>query len=149
MTNDIKEKAKVLETFLNEKGYKVKHTHCIEAISHVNHGECYNVAKHKTLRVLKGNETFTFKELKADKFSVDVIVSVGIDTFLDGIDAFNECVSEMITGSDYALCNIDYQPYPYFFNDGGVAIRVTGYIEEIDALNHLADYEEYYEEDEE
>lgn len=142
MSNTIKAKATTLKTFFNEKGYPVKHTECIEAVSKMETGHCYNVAKDKAIRILKDGEKLTFKEMKEKDFNIDVIISISLDTFMDGIDAVNDVASEAITGSEYALCSIGYEVYPHYFGKYEVAIRVTGYIEDIESLDHLEDYEE-------
>lgn len=142
MTNTIKAKAQVLKSFLNEKGYSLKQTECIEAVSRVEYGQSYNVAKNKDVRFLKSGEKLSFKEMKDSNFQIDVIISMDLDVMMEGIDAVNSFASEIITGSDYALCDIGYNTYPYFYEDGGVAIRVTGCIEDTETLQYLDDYEE-------
>lgn len=141
-TNNIKVKATALKDFLNNKGYNIKHNECIEAVSHVDTGQCYNVAKNKAIRILKNGESLNFKEMKDKNFRIDVIIPMDMDSIMEGIDVVNDIASEAITGSSCALCNINYEVYPYFYGTCAVAIRVTGYIEEIETLNHLADYEE-------
>ncbi|NCQ51739.1 hypothetical protein GW796_07575 [archaeon] len=141
MSNILKTKANFLKSFLTKKGYKVKHTECLEALSHLENGSCYNVAKEKIIRILKDGEHLTFKELKEKNFTVDVVINMDMDTIMCGIEAVNEAASDAVTGSDYALCDLSYQVHPYFYG-GGVAIRVTGYIEDIETLSHLSDYEE-------
>lgn len=148
-TNDIKVKATALKTFFNEKGHKVKHTECVEAVSRMQTGQCYNVAKNKAIRILKNGEKLTFKEMKSTNFNIEVVISIGLDIFLNGIEAVNEYASEAITGNEYALCDISYEVYPYIYGNYKyeVAILVTGYIEEIESLDHLEDYEELEEEE--
>lgn len=142
MSNVIKEKAAKLKKFLNEKNYAVKHTECIEAISHIEYGTCYNVAKEQVVRILKPGEKLTVKEMKDTDFSIEVVIQIDLDTLMEGIDAVNNAASAMITGVDYALCDISYETYPYHYENGGVAIKVCGYIEEVESLESLEDYEE-------
>jgi CheY-like chemotaxis protein len=142
MLNNLKVKAQTLKTFLNDKGYKVKSTECLEAVSHIESGNCYNIAKNKAIRILKPGERLTFKDMKKTDFNIDVVISMDMEVMVEGIEAVNDISSEMITGSEYALCDIGYEVYPYFYGDGGVAIRVTGYIIEHESLSHLEDYEE-------
>ena len=140
--NVIKVKATNLKKFLNEKGYKVKHAECIEAVSRVETGKCYNVAKKDAIRILKSGEKLSFKEMKDNDFSISVVVSMDLDTLMQGIDTVNDVASEMITGSECALCDISYEVYPYNYGDSGVAIHVKGYIEEVETLQYLEGYEE-------
>lgn len=142
MSNDIKVKATALKKFLNEKGYDVKHTECIEAVSRIETGQFYNVAKNDAVRILKDGEKLSFKELKEKDFQVDVVIPMEMDVIMEGIEAVNDVASETITGSDYALCDISYETFPYHYGNSSVAVRVTGYIEEIETLQHLDDYEE-------
>lgn len=139
--NSIKVKANVLEKFLKEKGYEVKHTHCIEAISIVETGKNYNVAKEKAIRILNGDEKLTFKEMKENDFQLKVVIPIDMDILMEGIEAINDYASEYITGCQYALCDISYSVYPYFYGDACVAVKVEGYIEDIETLSHLSDYE--------
>lgn len=141
-TNDIKVKAATLKTFFNEKGHKVKHTECVEAISRIETGQCYNVAKNTAVRILKGDKPLTFKELKDNDFDVDVVIPIELDTFMEGIEAVNDYASHTITGNEYSLCSIGYEVYPYHYGKYTVAIKVTGYIEDIESLSYLEDYEE-------
>lgn len=141
-TNNIKVKATSLKKFLNDKGYTVKHTECIEAVSHMETGHCYNIAKEKSLRILQEGNKLTFKEMKEGNFQVDVVIPMDMDTLMEGIEAVNDTASEAITGSSYALCGISYEVYPYYYGNNSVAIRVTAYIEDIQSLQYLADYED-------
>jgi hypothetical protein len=142
MLNNIKVKAELLKSFLNEKGYKVKNTECIEAVSQMEVGQCYNIAKNKAIRILKPGEQLTFKEMKKNNFKIDVVISIPMNIVMEGIDTINDKASEMITGSDYALCDISYETYSYFYDVNSVAIRVKGYIEDLETLQYLDDYEE-------
>lgn len=146
--NILKNKAAFLKDFFRQKGYQVKHTECVEAVSQIETAHCYNVAKnHEKVRILKMNEVLSFKEMKELDFSIDVVVPVDIDTIMNGIEALNEYVSETITGSDYALCDIGYEVYPHFYNEGCVAMRVTGYIQDPDVLDGYEDEDESYDEE--
>lgn len=140
MSNSIKVKATSLKKFLTEKGHKVKHTECIEAVSMMETGQCYNVAKNEAIRILNNGEKLTFKELEEKDFQVEVVIPVDMDVLMNGIDAVNDYASEYITGCDYALNDISYEVYPYFYGSGCVAIKVCGYIEDIDTLQNLDDY---------
>lgn len=142
ITNNIKVKAVSLKKFLNDKGYPVKHTECIEAVSHMETSQCYNVAKEKALRILKEGESLTFKEMKASNFQVDVVIPMDMDTIMEGIDVVNDIASEAITKSCYALCSLEYAVYPYHYGNNAVAVRVKAYVEDIEMLSELADYEE-------
>lgn len=141
-TNGIKVKAQALKNFLNDKGLIIKHTEAIEAISMIETGQCYNVAKEKTIRILKEGEKLTFKEMKEKEFQIEVVIPMDMETLMEGIESVNDSASEQITGSDYALCDIGYEVYPYFYGANSVAIKVTGYIGEIETLQYLEDYEE-------
>lgn len=144
-TNSIKVKAKTLEKYLDSKGYEVKHSHCIEAISIVETGQKYNVAKEKAIRILKENEKLTFKELESANFQVDVVIPIPMDEVLQGIEAINDYASQYITGCEYALCDIGYEVYPYFYDESQMAVRVSGYIEDRESLQYLEDYEHDFE----
>lgn len=141
-TNNIKTKATSLKKFLNEKGFQIKHGQCIEAVSHMETGECYNVAKNTAMRILKENEKLSFKDMKVTDFHIDVVIPMDMDTMMLGIEDVNDTASETITGCDYALCDISYEVYPHYYGKGAVAVRVTGYIEDIETLSDLEDYEE-------
>lgn len=131
MSDLLKARAQNLKDYLKSKNYEVKHTHCLEAVSQLETGYCYNVAKTKdTVRILQHGEGLTSAEIVALDYSVDVVIPMDMDTLMEGIEAVNESASEIITGSDYALCDIGYEVYPYFYNSGCVAVRVTGYIED-------------------
>lgn len=140
--NNIKVKATSLKKFLNEKGFQIKHNQCIEAVSHIETGECYNVGKNKALRIMKENEKLSFKEMKVTDFKIDVVIPMDMDTMMSGIEGVNDSASEAITGCDYALCDINYEVYPHYYGTASVAVRVTGYIEDIETLSNLEDYEE-------
>ena len=64
-----------------------------------------------------------------------------MDTFFKGIDAVNDSASQSITGSDYALCDIGYEVFPHSYGTNAVAVKVTGYIDDIETLTHLEDFE--------
>lgn len=141
-TNSIKVKAQTLEKYLDSKGYEVKHSHCIEAISIVETGQNYNVAKEKAIRILKENEKLTFKEIESSNFQIDVVIPIPMNEVLQGIEAINDYASQYITGCEYALCDIGYEVYPYFYDESQMAVRVTGYIEDKETLQYLEDYED-------
>lgn len=141
MSNLIKLKATKLKNFLNGKGHKIKHAECIEAVSMMETGQCYNVAKNKAIKILNNRDKLTFKELKENNFRVEVIIPISINVLMDGIESVNDYASDYITGCEYALCEIGYEVYPYFYEESLVAIKVTGYIEDIESLEYLEDYE--------
>lgn len=145
--NEIKAKAKKLQMLLKEKDHKVKNCDCIEIVSQLETGQCYNVAKDKAVRILKGDTPLTFKEMKSTDFSIDVVIPVDLDIFMAGMEALNDYASDTITGNPYALHDISYEVYPYHYGQYEVAVRVTGYIGEIDSLEDLEDYEEPEEEE--
>ncbi len=149
MSNVLKEKAHQLQSYLESKNYKIKYSHCLEAVSQLQTGHCYNVAKNQdeatdsTLRILQDNEHLTLDELIKTDYSVDVVVPIPLDLFLEGSDEYddrgsigivNEYVSTAILNHEYALCDISYEVYPHFYGNGDVAVRVQGYIEEPELL---------------
>lgn len=131
MSDLLKARAQTLKQYLKSKNYDVKHSHCLEAVAQLETGHCYNVAKTKeSVRILQFGEKLTPAEIVEMGYSIDVVIPVDLDTLMEGLEWVNEAVSEDITGIDYALCDIGYEVYPYFYNSGCVAIRVTGCIED-------------------
>lgn len=141
-STQIQEQAKLLKNTLNQKGYDVKDSECIDAVFKMNS----NQENAKTIRILSFGEQLTFKELKENDFSVEVVVPIDMDTFFEGIEAVNDSASQSITGSDYALCDIGYEVFPHFYGTNALAVKVTGYIDDIETLTHLEDFESFEEE---
>ncbi len=137
-TTQITNQSKILKAVLNQKGYDVKDSEAIDAIFKINSNQDNN---QNPIRILSFGEQLTFKELKENNFSVDVVVPIDIDTFFEGIDCVNDAASQAITGSDYALCDIGYEVFPHFYGTNTVAVKVTGYIDDIETLTHLEDFE--------
>ena len=139
-TNSIKVKATTLKKFLNNKGHTVKHSECLEAVSIMETGQNYNVAKEQAIRILKVDEKLTFEEMKNNNFQIEVVIPIDMQIIMEGVEVINDNASQIITGCEYALCDIGYEVYPYFYNKSSMAVRVTGYIEDIDTLHNLEDY---------
>ena len=146
-TNSIKVKATTLKKFLNNKGHTVKHSECLEAVSIMETGQNYNVAKDKSIRILKEGKKLTFQEMKNNNFQIDVVIPIDMQIIMDGVEVINDNASEIITGCEYALCDIGYEVYPYFYNKSSMAVRVTGYVEDIDTLHNLDDFDPDFEND--
>lgn len=93
-------------------------------------GQCYNVAKNQTIRILKENERLTVEEVEKNDFKVDVVIPVPMSALLDGMESFNDYVSEFIADNDCGLSDISYEIFPYFYNEKRIAIRVNAYVED-------------------
>lgn len=95
----------------------------------------------QSIRILQSGEAFTFKDLKEKNFEVNVVVPIDMDIILEGIESLKDAASQAITGSDYALCDIGYEVFPHFYGTNTVALKVTGYIDDMESLSHLEDFE--------
>ncbi len=137
MTNTLQSKAQTLQSILSEKNISINEHECMEVVSKME-----TKPTNSNIRILQLGESLTFKEMQETDFSVSVVIPMDMDTFFDGIDVVNDVASQTITGSDYALCDIGYEVFPYFYGTNTVAVKVTGYVDDLQSLSHLQDFEE-------
>lgn len=137
MTTTLQNKAQTLQSVLSEKNISISEQECMEVVSKME-----TKSTNSDIRILQLGESLTFKEMQENDFSVSVVIPMDMDNFFDGIDVVNDVASNTITGSDYALCDIGYEVFPYFYGENTVAVKVTGYVDDLQSLSHLQDFEE-------
>lgn len=67
--------------------------------------------------MLNHSENLSFKELKQTNFIVSVVVPIDFNLLLAGdIEEINDKASAIVTGSEVALNDINYEVYNHFYN---------------------------------
>lgn len=83
-----------------------------------------------------GDKPMTVEEMRAASWMLKAVIPMDIADVGD-IEAQNDSASSTITGIDYALCDISYEVFPYFYGNAAVAMLVSGVIEEPDGVFEL------------
>jgi len=129
MKNELTISAHYLKDLLLERGHSVKESVCLEAVSRIKSGYCYNVAKNTATQFLESGQQLTRMELDKLPDGLNIVVPVPLSVIGKGIEAINDLVSELITGSECGLSNIGFSVYPYFYDEDTVAMLVYGHVD--------------------